>query len=174
MIYLNCGSGQRPFKPPFVNIEAQEKWRGPTEAVGCNFTLGDATELPYCNFEVDLIVSHHCLEHCTPEESDAFMNEAYRTLKTGGSLIICVPNLRALAQRWLTGQLPTHLYTVNLYGAYMGDEHDRHKQGWDQTTLREYVAKWPWASVKAFDFRFIEGADIAAHDFWIQETECIK
>ena len=173
-IYLNCGSGQRPFKPPFVNIECQEKWRRPTEEAGCNFTLGDVLKLPYANLSVDMVVSHHCLEHCSREEGDALVDEAYRVLRPNGSLLVFAPNLKALAQRWLMRQLSTELYMINVYGAYMGSEYDRHKQGFDPESLVAYLKRWPWAEVKPFDFRRISGADVAAHDFWIMEMECVK
>jgi len=173
-IYLNCGSGQRPFQKPWINVEVQEKWRVPTLAKGCDFTLGDASRLPLRNFEVDVVVGHHIIEHFSDADRDAFIDEAYRVLRIGGSLLIFAPNLRTLAQRWLTGQLSTPLYTVNLYGAWMDSEHDRHKWGWDPASLKAYLQRWPWAQVKPFDFRRLPGSDYAAHDFWIQEWECVK
>ena len=89
------------------------------------------------------------------------------------SLLVFVPNLRALAQRWLAGGLTTQIYATNLYGAYMGDEADRHKWGFDEDSLREFLGSMRWAEVKAFDWRPIPGADIA-RDFWILGAECVK
>ena len=107
-------------------------------------------------------------------EGIGLLQECYRILSPGGSLIITVPNMRALVKRWITGKMSNQLFFTNVYGAYMGDEADRHKWGFVIETLGELlesVAKWK--EIKTFDFRNISNADIA-QDFWILGTEAIK
>jgi predicted SAM-dependent methyltransferase len=54
--------------------------------------------LPWLDGTVDFILIEHCLEHVTGPEGFHFMREAYRILKKGGTLRICVPQLRNLSQ----------------------------------------------------------------------------
>ena len=63
---------------------------------------------------------------------------------------------------------------TNLYGAYMGDEADRHKFGYTGESLAVYLQECcGWTTVRTFDFRPIPGADIA-QDWWILGVEAIK
>jgi SAM-dependent methyltransferase len=166
---LNVGSGQRPFNTAhgWINVDSQPKWQ-PDVVRDWN----DLSIFP--DNSMDMVVSHHSLEHVGCGEGDGFIREAFRVLKPGGSLIVAVPDLRALALRWLTGELDTQIYLTNLYGAYMGDEADRHKWGYDQPyLLRSLQAVAPWSQVRPFDFRSIEGADIA-RAWWILAMEAVK
>jgi predicted SAM-dependent methyltransferase len=168
VIGLNVGSGQRPFTSTpevrWINIDSQERWNPDRVCDGTKVSLPD-------NY-ADYVVLHHVLEHFGCGEGWALIYEAHRLLKPGGSLLVFVPNLRALAQRWLAGGLTTQIYVTNLYGAYMGSEDDRHKWGFDEDSLREFLSQLLW-KVKPFDWRPIPGADIAK-DFWILGAECVK
>ena len=85
-----------------------------------------------------------------------------------------VPDLRALAQKWLMGQMDDETYMINLYGAYMGDEHDRHKFGFTSATLRKSLRDAAeWDTVKPFDWRPVAGMN-AAKDWWVGATEAIR
>jgi hypothetical protein len=94
-------------------------------------------------------------------------------LKPGGSLLVFVPDLKALAKRWLEGGLSTQIYVTNLYGAYRGDEQSRHKWGFDGPSLYSFLGSLAWRSVKDFNWRPIPNADLA-RDFWILGAECVK
>jgi predicted SAM-dependent methyltransferase len=170
-IHLNIGSGQRPFKPPFYNTDIQNRWKEPTEKAGC-WWIDSSCAYSGWSAPVEMIVLHHVLEHFGCGEADALVGECHQMLEPGGSLIVCVPNIRELSRAWVTGRMDTQLYMTNLYGAYMGEEEDRHKWGYDPQSLEEYLKRWDWA-VKKFDFRPIEGADIAK-DWYILGMECVK
>jgi len=168
-IMLNLGSGQRPFKPPFLNWDIQEdKFRQATLDAGCLWLNEELTD-----GSCAMIVLHHCLEHFGCGEADGLVSDCFRWLKPDGSLLIFVPDMRALAQRWLTHQMDTQLYMTNVYGAYLGDVHDRHFWGYDFDSLHGYLRKWNWAVVTGYKSRHIPGADIA-QDFWILGMECVK
>lgn len=166
---INCGSGQRPFtstpEVEWCNVDSQAKWNPDL--------VCDGSRLPLPDESADYFALHHVLEHFGCGEAKSLIDEAYRVLRPGGSLLVFVPDLRALAQRWLQGGLSTQIYATNLYGAYMGDEADRHKWGFDSLTLREFLLTVEWKTVTAFDWRRISGADIC-RDWWILGAECMK
>jgi predicted SAM-dependent methyltransferase len=165
-LWLNCGSGQRPFAKPWVNIDAQARWEPDLVA--------DCSHLPYADASCEMIVLSHVLEHFGCGEGRGLLSEARRLLHPGGGLIITVPDLRALAQAWLMGKLDTQVYVTNLYGAYMGDDHDRHRWGFiHESLVMELQQCGPWQEIKPFNWRAITGANIA-HDFWILGVEALR
>lgn len=167
---LNVGSGQRPFKSTvevqWINIDSQEKWK---PDIFC-----DARDIPMDDASVDYVVLHHVLEHFGCDEGDGLIKEAYRLLKPEGSLLISVPNIRELAQKYVLGDIDEYIFKVNVYGAYMGNEDDRHKWAYtpDSLTLA-IVNSAKWTNWKRFDNRRIPGMDFAA-DWWILAMEAIK
>jgi len=170
---INAGSGQRPFAN-FINLDIQEKWRQPALDKGGEFLLGDMNSLPFPDGSASLIVSHHCLEHAHCGEGARFVKEAHRVLRPGGSLLVFVPDMLALAKRYVEGGLTTQVYMTNVYGAYLGDPHDCHMWGYDRGSLYDFLRSCaPWQRVKRFDWRAILGMD-AARDFWILDAEAVK
>jgi len=163
---LNLGSGQRPFAKPWINLDAEERWN---PDVVC-----DASKLPYDDGAAELIVLHQVLEHFGCGEGRNLLSECHRVLQPGGSLLVFVPDMKALAQRWLMGKLDTETYMISVYGAYMGDEHDRHKWGFiHETLVGELAAAVSWRVVTDFNWRVIPGADLA-RDWWILAAEAVK
>lgn len=169
MIGINAGSGQRPFdeREGWVNIDIQERWN-PTIVADWNSLSR------FVDSSVDFVVSHHSIEHVGCGDADGFVREAYRVLKRDGSLLVFVPDIRMLAAKWMQGQIDDYTYIVNLMGAYMGDEADRHKWHYTQQSLMETLMKGgAWRSVKRFNWRTIAGANIA-RDWWILGMEAVK
>ena len=167
-IKINAGSGQRPFdrKQGWINVDVQSRWSPDVVADWNNLSIFE-------DGSVDMVVSHHSLEHVGCGEGDGFIKEAHRVLKPGGNLLVFVPDLRALAERWLSRQIDDYIFFVNIYGAYMGNESDRHKWAYSRESLRETMAKMPWSRIKPFDWREIAGAPIG-RDFWILGMEAVK
>lgn len=173
MIGFNIGSGQRKFHSTenidWINVDTNPKWEPDI--------LSAAENLDECGIEdgsADYVVLHHVLEHFGCGEAGPIIRECHRILKPFGSLLVFVPNLRELASMWQEGRISTQVYATNLYGAYMDNEADRHKWGYDPASLKEFLLTTAtWRSYYRFDWRPIEGADIAA-DRWILGAECIK
>ena len=167
LLRLNVGSGQRPFKSPWTNVDVNPKWRPDVVA--------DSAHMPMiADGSADLIVLHHCLEHFGCGEAIPMIQECHRILCPGGSLLIFVPDMRALGHMWMRGQISTQVFMTNTYGAYMDDEADRHKWGYDRPSLHEFLRRSsPWSNVGPFDWRPIAGADIA-YDVWILAAEAVK
>ncbi len=165
---VNLGSGQRPFGEGWTNVDSQARWSPDVLADGASMPM-------FADETAEFIVLHHVLEHFGCGESLGMLRECYRILEPGGSLIITVPDMRALVRGWVTGQISDQIYFTNVYGAYMGDEADRHKWGFTAETLQKFL--WTvqpgWSKVGMFDYRPIEGADIS-RDWWILGTEAVK
>jgi len=172
MLRVNLGSGQRKFgtpEHPWLNVDCNPKWEPDLLADGADLSIIASDTAEY-------VVLHHVLEHFGLGEADAMLKECYRILAPGGSLIVCVPDLRELARAWLRGKINDYIYCVNLYGAYMDDEADRHKFGYSENSLGLTLVTCTdkvWHSVKPFDWREIEGANIAK-DWWILAMEAVK
>lgn len=137
--------------------------------------MADITSMPmFEDNSADIVVYHHSAEHLTLDGSKAAFNEAWRILKPGESLLVFVPDLAELVQRWTEGKINDFIFAVNIHGAFMGDESDIHRWSWTRKTLKEHLIKSaPWSRVIPFDWRTIPGSDFAS-DWWIQAQEAIK
>lgn len=169
---LNIGSGQRRFDTGqgWVNVDrVSREGQVPDLIVDVGID-----PLPYGDGTMDVCVLHQVYEHFGLGEGHGLLHECHRVLKEGGSLIITVPDMRALAQRWLTHEIEDYIYFVNLYGAFQGDEQDRHRWGytWNSLRMDAYNAV-EWGGILRFNWRQIPGADIAL-DWWILGMECVK
>ncbi len=174
IVALNVGSGQRPFHSSgdwtWINIDAVAHEGMPEPDLICN-----GHHLPYADETADMICFHHVLEHFGCGEGKGLMQEAWRVLKPGGRLLVFVPDMRKLVKLWFSEEISTQIYMTNLYGAYMGHEEDRHKWGYDESSLREFLTEVAeWKQVPPFNWRTIPGADIARDDRWILGMEAIK
>ncbi len=166
-LLLNVGSGQRPFDKPWINCDIQSKWNPDVVA--------DCRSMPmFDDGSAEIIVLHHLYEHFGLGELDGCVRECHRILEPRGSLIVTTPDLNALTRGWLNGKINDYIFCVNLYGAYMSDEADRHKWLYTGKTLAESLTKAAgWNSIKTFDWRAIPGASIA-QDWYILGIEAIK
>lgn len=166
---LNAGSGQRPFDTAagWINLDAQARWNPDV--------VGDWNDLSmFKSDSMELVVAHQTIEHVGCGECGPFIKEAWRVLKPGGSLIVTVPDMKAICRRWVMGTMDTQLFMTNVYGAYMGEEGDRHRWGFDTAHLYQTLKAFAnWSSVRLFDWRQIPGSDIA-QDWWILGLEARK
>lgn len=171
-IKLNIGSGQRRFDTSkgWVNVDCVSR-EGQVPDVLCDV---GKERLPYDDGTVDICVLHHVLEHFGCGEAESLVKECFRVLRPGGRLHVYVPDMAELANRFMRGQLSTFLFMVNTYGAYQGEEGDRHKWGYTELSLMEFLSKSAeWHGVFATEWQPLDGADIA-RDWWILGVECVK
>jgi predicted SAM-dependent methyltransferase len=168
---INAGSGQRKFVGNgWVNIDINPK----VHAGGGPDLVCDMRNMPFPNNSADVVVSHHTIEHLGCGEADAFIKEAHRVLKPSGHLLIFIPDAKALARRWLVGEIDDYIYFINMYGAYNGDPHDRHLWNYSFESLRKMVyANGDWHGFERFNWRDIEGANLA-RDWWILGVDVTK
>lgn len=172
-ILLNLGSGQRPFPHPWINIDAQEQYNPDVIADLSESETWEQMREAY-PAGVDVICLHHTLEHFGLMEGKELVERCYSVLKPRGRLWVFVPDMKALAQEYTQGKLYHYQFAVNMYGAYMGKEWDRHKWGYDAMQLARllmaagfrHVGMWDGAQTKW-------GADIA-QDWWILGMEGMK
>jgi len=173
MVKLNIGSGQRRFDNAHGWVNIDRISRPPDQVPDFICDVGKE-RLPYQDGTVDMVVLHHVLEHFGCGEGVALIQECHRVLRYGGSLQIFVPDMQALAMAWLDeGRISTQVYMTNVYGAYQGEESDRHKWGYDFVSLSAHLkdsCKWRVIMSPRYDF---PGADIAK-DWWILGMECVK
>ena len=165
---LNLGSGQRPFPAPWVNVDCQERWKPDV--------LCDISSLPQnWTGRADVVVLHQVLEHFDCTGGPALLKECWRVLAPGGRLLVFVPDQVALARRWLEGGIDDYLYNVNTYGAYMGDEADRHRWGWCYRSLHTALQNsGDWKSVRRFNWEDTPPAAGLAKDWWVLAMEAVK
>jgi predicted SAM-dependent methyltransferase len=166
MLRLNIGSGQRPFGKGWTNVDKQAKWNPDV--------LADGASLPmFEEGSADIICLHHVLEHFGCGEAESLLKECHRILCVGGRLLVFVPNMVALSNMWHSAQMDTQLYMTNVYGAYHGDEADRHKWGYDSKSLHKTLLNAGFYMASGFNYEPIPGADIAQAD-WILGMEAIR
>lgn len=170
---LNIGSGQRRFDTAHGWINVDVVSRPPDQIPDLICDVGK-DKLPYPDASMQLVVLHQVYEHFGLGEGHGVIREAHRVLQPGGSLILTVPDMRKLAQRWLLGQIDDYIYFVNVYGAFQGLDGDRHKWGFCRTSLVHDLQKvCTWSKVVPFDGRDLIGSNISM-DWWILALECVK
>lgn len=174
---LNLGSGQRPFPRPWVNVDTQERWEPDLVA-----DLSKQEDWEHMDLAMnrgvlgyaDVICLHHTLEHFGLGEGQELVGRCFERLKPGGRLWVFVPDLRALAQAYTQGKLDHYQFAVNLYGAFMGEEWDRHKWGYDTMHLAQLLMSRGFKMVMGWNNAQQKwGADIA-QDWWILGMEGVK
>jgi SAM-dependent methyltransferase len=178
---LNVGSGQRRFDNAhgWVNVDCVSRPPDQVPDVICD---ANSLHKEFSPNSADMIVFHHVLEHFGCGEADGILKSAWEILKPGGSLLIFVPDMKKLAGRWLSGEIDDYIFMVNAYGAFQGEEGDRHRWGFSRTYLIDTISSvlnnvaydcGNYQGCIEFDWRDIPGADIAK-DWWILGIEVIK
>jgi len=179
LIGLNLGSGQCRFESvttgpepvSWTNLDIVSR-EGQVPDV-----VADGTNLPFKDNTFDFVVLQHTLEHYNSGKGNFLIEGSHRVLKPEGSLIVTVPDLWKLADRWVNGgdpPLTDFLFLVNIYGAYQGREGDLHRWGFTQERLEAYInSVCDWDYVTLWNGAAPVGSKIA-RDWWICEVEGIK
>ena len=97
----------------------------------------DVRQIPFTYESQDVVFSSHVLEHFSREESPRLLTEWVRALKTGGQLILVLPNIEWAAEDILKNGPTVDSMNV-LYGA-QSNPYDYHMCGYTPKTLMELV-----------------------------------
>jgi len=165
---LNLGCGTRHFGGDWINVDVVYRPPSNVPDIVC-----DLRNLSLAYNSADMIHLGHCLEHFGLGECNALLRECHKILKPGGLLIVTVPDMKAVAKRYLMGQLDNYTTMVTFYGPYAGHEGDRHRWGFDYDSLRLTVLESGFHNVQAFDWREIPDME-CPRDFWILGIEGVK
>jgi predicted SAM-dependent methyltransferase len=76
------------------------------------------TPFPWADGSVDIVYSSHTVEHMTRAQGQQFLSECVRVLKPGGILRIVVPDLRAIVDRYVAGNLKSEFFLDDLFVLY--------------------------------------------------------
>lgn len=93
MKLLNLGCGEH-CHPDWTNVDLARSVAGVVQA---DLRKG----VPFPDNEFDVVYHSHVLEHLTPQEGRAFLEECERVLKPGGTLRVVVPDLEGIAREYL-------------------------------------------------------------------------
>lgn len=96
----------------------------------------DATELPLEDNCVETLLSVQLLEHFTPADAVKVLNEWHRVLQPGGQLIVDVPDLFGIAQRFMYCETSEENdYWIRMIYCSHKNSHAIHKSGYDEHKL---------------------------------------
>lgn len=141
MIKLNvgCGPDIKPVGKGWVNIDGNQN-----EGVNLVIDLANQ-ELPFPPNTVDHILAQNIIEHISRHKQKKFVTNLYDKLKIGGTITIEMPNLCAIARRYLSividgdeDTLTTEQAAGFLFGA-QEDDFGCHRWIYDEDSLRKLL-----------------------------------
>jgi len=114
--------------------------------MGLDVATGAFEDVGYPDRFLDVITMYHVLEHLhNPREA---LSKAYQLLKSGGLLVVAVPNLdslqaRIFRQRWYHLDAPRHLYHFTPRTLEML----LHEAGFKIVEIRWFSVGYDWAGI---------------------------
>ena len=143
---LNCGSGTKKLDG-YTGVDLCEG-----AEVRC-----DITELPEeWTDQVDEIICIHAFEHLSYSQADKALLDWKRCLKTGGTLIIEVPDLKNACLSYLKDEDNLTNGLGRLYGPQWEGTSDLyvHKSGWTQRLLSNVLRVAGYRDIRQTKCRF--------------------
>lgn len=126
-LHLGCGN---KYQQGYVNVDAYSDLAD---------VKADILALePFEDGSVDLIETHHVLEHLSFGESEAALAEWARKLKLGGHVIISVPDVNACCQLWFDTPEPERWGSGSISQMIFGSQEHAgmfHKSGYTPERL---------------------------------------
>ncbi len=140
-IKLNLGSGGRPLKG-WINIDNYDYEKNDTSRSGSVYDIKmDIRELDVADESVDQILLVHVIEHFVRWETIKMVKHYRSKLKTGGQLVVEMPDLEKCIHWYLLGkagpQMNTPLGPMNMgrtqfYGNQWNElDYETHRYVWD-------------------------------------------
>jgi len=131
MKYLNLGCGNNKFNN-CINIDSRKE---------CNPDLVcDIKELPYEPNSIDGIYALDVLEHIPRNLVFLTLKSWYKILKLNSFLILRLPNIKRISEKYLQGKIDGDEFSRLIYGGQEKNEFANfHKSGFDKETLTELL-----------------------------------
>lgn len=148
-LHLGCG-GRRI--PGYVNIDI--RWVNGADVIADIKSLTG-----FQNNSAEVIYACHVLEHFKKAERMAVLRRWYNVLIPGGVLRLSVPDFEAVAINYLDKTIPLEALYTSISGSQKHD-HDYHYHTYDFATLGEDLLTVGFSSIKRYDWRTTEHADV--------------
>jgi predicted SAM-dependent methyltransferase len=123
---LHLGCGWKRFEG-YTNIDL---WITDATDLIC-----DVTRLPWPDISVDIIESHHLIEHISHKRIRRTLREWHRVLKPGGKLVLECPHLDLTIKEYLAGNEER---LINIFGQQRAHG-DAHLYGFNPQRLRRLL-----------------------------------
>lgn len=120
---LNLGCGSR-FHPDWVNVNFTSTGPG---VIAANLNEG----VPFADSSFDVVYHSHLLEHFPKSDAPMFLRECYRVLRPGGVIRVAVPDLAAMARKYLEA----------LEHARAGEDGWQHNYDWMMLEMYDQVVR---------------------------------
>lgn len=157
-VKLNIGAGDdiRPISEGWINIDGITK-------TGIDVVANVENLWMFPNECIDVIEANHILEHIEFRYTIRTLQEWTRILKVGGQLIIRVPDVGKMCQRymegsWQIGPDKTERNIINVLYGNIEPEHLEyrevfgfHKAGFDQRLIKTYLEQLNYVNVQVTD-----------------------
>lgn len=124
--------------------------------------------IPFENDKVDFVYSSHFFEHFYRQEALFIAKEAWRVLKAGGIIRVCVPDLEIAVNTYLKGEKKEALEYFFEKGK--SDYFSRHRYLYDFTLLTELLEEAGFTNVTRCTHSQGQTPDIAVLDNRPQQT----
>lgn len=94
---VHLGPGQTKYIKGWINVDAN------LISAKCDIWTDFTQALPFPDAAVDLLYSHHVIEHLPDTQLLGHFREIYRVLRNGGGIRIGVPNLGSACRKYVEG-----------------------------------------------------------------------
>jgi hypothetical protein len=140
MIYLNLGCGHQKRKD-CINIDCLEQYHPDL--------ICDITKLTYDPNSIDGIYATDVLEHIPRNLVSPTLKSWYKILKIGGFLIIRLPNIKVISEKYLKGKIDAEEFSRLIYGEQEDNDFSNfHKSGFDKITLTKLLRSIGFIEIK--------------------------
>jgi SAM-dependent methyltransferase len=124
--------------------------------------------LPFPDHSIDYIYTSHTLEHFYPDVAQNLLLEAHRTLKSGGRIRVCVPDLEHAFVLYSTGQKKKAL--EYFFQDSRSTRFHRHRYMYDFELLQSVLQKAGFTFIERCGYRQGHVPDIEKLDNRPEET----
>jgi predicted SAM-dependent methyltransferase len=133
MNFLNIGCGSI-FHPSWINLDIAPSSQ---DVIGWDFRNG----IPYHDNYFEACYSSHVIEHLTTSEAIFLINEAFRSLKSGGIFRVAVPDLETIVRNYI------HFFEQSVVG------------------INEAIPNYDWMMLELYDqvVREVSGGEMAKY-----------